>query len=64
MFIDGKVYADKYNRLYYCEKGELITSTGFRYDAKDKSDFKLTRFTKEQMINLISEKKKFRYKYR
>ncbi|KMT21578.1 hypothetical protein [Clostridium cylindrosporum] len=63
MFIDGKVYADRYNRLYFCERGCLFTSTGFKYEVKDENDFVLTRFTKAQMMELLEDKRKARLKY-
>ena len=64
MFQEGKVYADRFNRLYFCQNGFLHTSTGFKYNATREEEYTLTRLTKEQMMDLIEYKRNMGIRYR
>lgn len=60
-FEEGKVYRDRYNRIFYYEKGSLHTTLGFRYKVVSKEDleeFKLTKMTKLQMIEMLVYRKR------
>lgn len=63
MFQEGKVYIDKYERLFFYEHGYLHTSTGFRYNHLNSEDLTLTKLTKLQMFEMLEEKKKARYRH-
>ena len=63
MFQEGRVYADKFDRLYFCQNGNLHTSTGFKYKVAKEEEYTLTRLTKEQMLEIILEKRKRRLRY-